>query len=283
MAAAGLSGTINNGVYAVGGAGDITLSGQLGTTGAANTLTKVGGNVLTIGGTLDNVSLGVIAGGGTVILAKASSPGVHAVGIGGLTINAGALVQLGGSGGDQIFDGGGPEVTDNLGGTLDLAGKAETVNLLNGAGTVTSSGTGGITTVSGGGTLSRSHHGRRNFALTVTGGTNSPGSSNTYSGATTISSGVLQVGITNGTSPNSAVTDNATLDLGGFGADPRPHRQRHRHQRRQQRAAVISGGTFGGSIQNGTAPTALTVSGGSLTVIRFQSLRRRDFGHCRRP
>ena len=72
--------------------------------------------------------------GGTAILAKASNSGVHAVSyISG--VSAGALLQLGGTGGDQIYDGNfGVEA---MNGTFDFNGQTEGIPTLAGAGTVT--------------------------------------------------------------------------------------------------------------------------------------------------
>ena len=130
--AASLAGDVTSagGGYSVGGTGAITLTGNV-----QSNLTKVGGNTLTLGGTVDNGGLGVTVTSGTVILAKnPSTGGVHAVGGGGLFINGGT-VQLAGTGGDQLFDGG-PGVTVNAGGTFDVNGQTETIVGLNGAGTI---------------------------------------------------------------------------------------------------------------------------------------------------
>ena len=101
------------------------------------TLTKVGTGKLTLGGSSDDAFLSVVASGGTVVLAK-SSPSAHVVG-GGLTVNSGATVQLGGTGGDQIFNSASGGVTVNGGGVFDLNGLSETIPTLtlngNGGGT----------------------------------------------------------------------------------------------------------------------------------------------------
>jgi autotransporter-associated beta strand protein len=103
-------------------------------------LNKVGNGTLTLAGTTDNVSLGGEVKSGTLILAKTSSNTVHAIGR-DLAIDSGATVQLGGTGGDQIYTG--VNVTDN--GTLDLNGQNEGFRSLLGAGTVKNSGSGGST------------------------------------------------------------------------------------------------------------------------------------------
>ena len=99
----------NNGPANIGGNGQITLSGSVSNTMAPNVfqLTKIGSNTLILSGTTDNFNLEVVVDSGTVILAKTSSgspnPDVHAIGQPGLTVNGG-LAQLGGTGGDQIYD-----------------------------------------------------------------------------------------------------------------------------------------------------------------------------------
>jgi fibronectin-binding autotransporter adhesin len=112
----------------VGGTGDIPLSGAV--TGNGHTLTKVGNNTLTLSGSTDNSNLGVVVNAGTVVLAKSSAASVHAIGVNGLTINAGA-VQLGGTGGDQINDGAAVEVN---GGTFSMNGRSETIAALDSIG-----------------------------------------------------------------------------------------------------------------------------------------------------
>ena len=105
--AATFGGTITNQGFTVGGSGNITLSGSI--NGPA-TLTKIGTGTLTLSGTTDNSSLSLAVDAGTVVLAKTSSHApndVHAVGwdlpLLGMVISGGT-VQLGGTGGDQIYD-----------------------------------------------------------------------------------------------------------------------------------------------------------------------------------
>src|SRR5262249_30763310 len=87
------------------GPGQITLSGSV----SGNSLTMLGNlptvYSLTLSGATDNINLGMVVNNGIVILAKSSSssPAVHAIGQPGLLINGG-VVQLGGTGGDQIYD-----------------------------------------------------------------------------------------------------------------------------------------------------------------------------------
>ncbi len=127
-----VSGTVSNlqGFnFQVGGSGNTTLSGSVNT---ANTvLTKIGSGTLTLSGATDNNSLPVTVNGGTVVLAKTSSGGVHAIGQDALTISGGTA-QLGGTGGDQIYDLGTVIVTT---GGFDTNARNETFSTLNLQGT----------------------------------------------------------------------------------------------------------------------------------------------------
>ena len=94
-----------------------------------NVLTKIGTDTLTLSGSTDNVSLAVTVNSGTVILAKASASGVHAIGGGpGLVINGGTA-QLGGTGGDQIYDFAPVTITSGTFDTNDLSETFATLNL----------------------------------------------------------------------------------------------------------------------------------------------------------
>ena len=215
--AASITGTITTGGAnsSVGGSGNITLA----TVTGGGTLTKVGANALTLGGSADNVSVGVAVNGGTVVLGKASTTGVHSIG-GASSVGSGGTIQLGGTGDYQWY--GGIALTVNSGGVLDLNGKNQNNNavaggalnlngtgissggaLINSASATTSTltlgtanivlqsdgsigGAGNITVASGAIT--------GGFALTKIGaGTVSLAGANTYSGGTTISGGTLQV------------------------------------------------------------------------------------------
>ena len=94
------------------------------------TLTNAGPGTLVLAGTDDNNSLGVIVSGGTNVLAKTSNTGVHAIGGPGLTIGGGT-VQLGGTGGDQIYDFSTETVNS---GTFDFNGRSEVFTTLGGTG-----------------------------------------------------------------------------------------------------------------------------------------------------
>jgi autotransporter-associated beta strand protein len=127
-------GTITNHTFSVGGSGNINLTGSINGTSA---LTKVGTGTLILSGTTDNNGLSLAVDAGTVVLAKTSShaPDVHAVGwdqpLLGMVVNGGTA-QLGGTGGDQIYDSANVTVTS---GTFDTNGQSETFATLNLQGT----------------------------------------------------------------------------------------------------------------------------------------------------
>jgi len=217
---ASLAGDLTSGTYAVGGTGNITLTGNV-----QGTLTKVGTNTLTLGGTVDNNGLAVIANSGTVVLAKnpsSTSPAVHAIGGGGLTV-AGATVQLGGPGGDQIYSE--AAVTVNSG-TLDFNGYSEGFNVLGGSGgTIRNNAAGTTSTLTVGETNGSGAYagaiaaGNGTLALTKTGtGTLALSGNNTYRGATTVKAGTLVLGSATAlgdTASGTTVESGAVLDLNG--------------------------------------------------------------------
>ena len=190
--AASFAGTVTaSAPFRVGGSGDITLSGSV--NGANNVLTKIGNNTLTLSGTTDNNSLAVTVNSGTVVLAKTSSGSpndVHAIGQDMLTVNGGTA-QLGGTGGDQIYDFGSVTVTS---GTFDTNGRNETFATLNLQGTG----------ISGAGALVNSAGGAS--AITPSDGT-------TLTGDTTI--GVTQ--LSGSLTLNNSIRSNVALTKVGAG------------------------------------------------------------------
>ena len=198
---ASFAGTITAaGPFTVGGSGDITLSGSVNIS-FPNALTKIGNDTLTLSCSTDNSGLAVTVNSGTVILAKMSSSGAHAIGGGGLTVNGG-IAQLGGSGGDQIYDF--ANVTVNSG-AFDAAGQSETFNILSLAGTgiagngaLLNSSSGASTITPTGGTVLTA-----NATIGVTQGSSSLTLNSTISGAfgiTKVGPGTLTLG---GNSPNT--------------------------------------------------------------------------------
>jgi autotransporter-associated beta strand protein len=192
-----------------------------------NGLTKSGAGTLTLSGTIDNADFGATLYAGTLVLAKASTSIVHAVGgynATDLTINGGTA-QLGGSGGDQIYDGG--NLVVNTGGTFDMKGFSEGVAALSGTGgSITNSGAAdsaltigtsadGSTPTSGIYSGVISDGATNKISLTKMGAaTLTLAGANTYTGATTISAGTLQIGnggTTGSLSATSAITDNGNV------------------------------------------------------------------------
>jgi fibronectin-binding autotransporter adhesin len=261
--AATFNGVINATVgvtFSVGGSGNSTLGGAIGTSGAS-TLTKVGAGTVTLGGSADNFALTATVSAGTLVLGKTSTASVHSVGS-GLTVSGGTA-QLGGSGGDQIYDG--ASVSVSGGATFDLNTFSETINGLSGAGTVDTVAGGTSTLTVGSNNATSSFSGvikntTGSLSLSKTGtGTQTLSGTNTYTGATTISGGVLA--INGSTTSNTTVASGGTL--GGSG---------------------IVGGTVtvqsGGTLAPGNSPGLLTVSGnltlsaGSTTTMQLQSTTR---------
>ena len=217
----------NGGAFTVNGSnGGITLNTVSNTVPSGTiTLTKSGANTLTLAGTVDNSYLAMSVSAGTVILGKTSSASVHAVGS-GLTLNNAAIVQLGGTGNDQIFDN--SDVTLNNTSILDMNGKNETINGLTGvSGTTiynTANGTASTLTVGNangttafGGVIANNAGGGQTGTLAVTKlgtGTLTLSGSNTYTGGTRVSAGVLSVN-TIADSGTSAIGTAGTLFLSG--------------------------------------------------------------------
>ena len=143
-----------------------------------------GAGTLVISGTTDNTGLGLTVTAGTTVLGKTSSTGAHAIGGGGLTVNGG-IAQLGGSGGDQIYDS--ANVTVNSG-AFDTNGLTEQFNNLSLAGTG----------ISGAGALVNS----------------APGGSVIFLFGTTILTGDATIGVTQSSGSLTLATSSIS---GGFG------------------------------------------------------------------
>jgi fibronectin-binding autotransporter adhesin len=106
------------------GAGALAFSGTVG--GSSGATLGVSGGTATLSGSTDNSFLGANITGGTLILDKASSSTVHALG-GGITVGAGGTLKLAGSGGDQIFW---QAPLTLAGGTYDTSGLSEGTSTL---------------------------------------------------------------------------------------------------------------------------------------------------------
>jgi autotransporter-associated beta strand protein len=263
----------------VGGSGNITLSGSVNS--GNNVLTKTGSGTLTLSGATDNNSLGVTVTSGTVVLAKTSSGSpndVHAVGSPGILVNGGTA-QLGGTGGDQIFDSGGVTVTS---GAFDTNGLSETVGTLNlqgtgigGAGALVNSAIGSstITPTSGtfltgdatigvpqsGGTLTLNGGISGSAALTKTGaGTLVVSGTNSFSGGLTVANGILQVLTINNAGTSGSLGNNSSVTLGSSGQTGTLEYTGATASSNMPLSLAIGGM---GAIQVDTAATTLTLSG----------------------
>jgi fibronectin-binding autotransporter adhesin len=147
---------------------------------------------LTLGGSGDNSGFGLTVNAGTVLFAKTNSASGHAIGGPGVTINGG-LVQLTGTGGDQIYDhAGGLRVNA---GTFDLNGRSEGVPALvsaNTTGIVTNSSATAATLTLGAGAYYGAQSGTYagtisgNLGLTVASGTHTLSGTNSYTGETIV-------------------------------------------------------------------------------------------------
>jgi autotransporter-associated beta strand protein len=213
----------------------LTASGSVNGVQAGRFLTKFGGGTLTLSGSTDNGSLRAQVSAGTMILGKTSSSGVHSVGSGGGTdyalIIAGGTAQLGGSGGDQIYDNSAVNMTA---GSLNMNGLSETFDglagtggrITNGVSATTATLTLGANNSSGSPAFSGViANGSGAVALTKIGtGAQTLTGANTYSGSTFVKAGTLVIntgGSVNNTSFNSvglAAGDNGTLTLQNSGS-----------------------------------------------------------------
>ncbi len=202
---------------------NVTLNSAL-AEGTSLGIVKIGSGSLTIAGTTDNNALAAVVNVGTLILGKTSTSSVHAVGgPAGLTINTGAIAQLGGSGGDQVYDGTG--VTVNATGIFDLNGRSEGISALNGNGVVTNTAANSTSTLTIG-----TFNGSGTFTGTLqNGGTNNTGvvalaktgtstitlsTANSHTGGTSVSNGILLVNATSALGSGAVTLTGGTLQTG---------------------------------------------------------------------
>ncbi len=220
------------GVVRLGVAGGILMGGgaqTIGVSGAAGTLTAGGATldtpgeltftVDTSGGTINSV----IAdnGSGMVSLAKFGTGSLTLNGnntySGDTTINTGPVIPLGGNG---IPNGAGKgNVVIDASGTLALSTSTETINALNGAGTVNNAAGSSTLTVGDGdanGTFSGvlSNPGGALAFTKIGSGTQTLTATNTYGGRTTVSGGTLALDFS-ASNPTSILLSTAPLTLGG--------------------------------------------------------------------
>jgi RHS repeat-associated protein/uncharacterized delta-60 repeat protein len=161
---------------------------------------KAGSNTDTVSGTLNVAGGTVLVGSGGLKLGTQTGSGT---GNGAANLTGGTITLNG-----DIIDGGGTTPSSLLlnGATLDMTshaiGGATLINTL----TLASGTLKNVAQINGGGTI------------TISGSLFTLSGTNSYTGATTVSAGVLKAGSAGGLSPNSAMTVNATLDVNGFDA-----------------------------------------------------------------
>ena len=163
-------------------------------TAGALPVIKDGAGTLDLQGATDNSYFALNVSNGVVLLDKASSPSVHAIGT-SLTLNGGSAI-LYGPGGDQLYDG--DLVTLNSG-TFELNGQSETIGGLAGTGgTLADASLGGasltVNVASGTNYVSAATINHGNLTFAGPGTQIFIGTDNRSTEITTINNGVLQIG-----------------------------------------------------------------------------------------
>ena len=210
------AGTNHSGTADLGNASTVALT-SAGAVGASGQDVQIASTSLT-SNTAANNSNQFLSETGTAQLAHTNALNT---GSGTIKLDGGTFQITTGAAGNAIADA--SPLTVNSPAILDLHGNSETIDTLNGSGSVIDSATAATLTVTGGGTFSGVISGA-NTALTVAGLAQSLTLSgvNTYSGATTINAGTLAVGINNALSSSTSVTINlgttalSTLALAGY-------------------------------------------------------------------
>ena len=220
-------------IGAIDGAGNVHLGDKTLTTGGTNASTTISGEIDGAGGALTKIGTGTLtlSGANTYTGATTVSDGV---------LRAGAANALAANSAHVVSGGA----------TLDVFGFDQSIVSLAGAGTVRNGGASGATLTVGGGTSTTFSGGMEDggaaLALTKSGsGTLTLSGANTYTGATAVNAGRLNV---TGSLGNTAVTVANGATLGGSG--------------------TIAGAVSiqsGGTIAAGNSPGTLTV--GSLSLV----------------
>jgi autotransporter-associated beta strand protein len=237
------------------------------TTSGGATIRYNGTGSLTLSGTADNSGGRASVNNGVLVLGKASTGGVHAVGTNNVTALSvtGGTARLGGTGGDQIYTDSNVEMT---GGTFDLNARSEGFRGLTGTGgNIRNDGALGSLLTVGEGSVAGNNY---SFAGTITNGNSSVGltktglgtqtltGTNTYSGNTTVNSGTLALGSGGSISGSSTITvaANATLDVTGTGGWTVGAAQTLTGN-----GTLVGNATIGGDLRPGSSPGALSVTG----------------------
>ena len=167
----------------VAAADNLTLN--VGITAASTALTKNGAGTLTLTTNRNNAYTGITTvNAGTLILTSKDSDSVKSTSI---VINNGGTVKFGAA--DKVVNT--ALFTVNTGGTFDLNGNRDSIGALAGSGSVTNTGAAQtLTLTSGNSTFSGGIGG--SLSLTINGARQTLTGTNTYTGVTTVSAGVLQ-------------------------------------------------------------------------------------------
>jgi autotransporter-associated beta strand protein len=208
----------NSSFTLIGGTGDITFATITHVNGSAQfDVTNVNTGVIDLAGTVDNGYMNMHVAAGTVILDKTGAVGQRAT---SALFVEGGTAKLGGTTGDQIYDGNALTMTS---GTFDLNGQTETVGTLTGVGGVVlnnSNATTSILTIGGLNAVGSDYYGnitdgtgKIGLIKTGTGTSQTLQGMNTYSGPTTISAGTLTLVGEAGISNSVSVTVNGTLNI----------------------------------------------------------------------
>ena len=233
--------TLNNGAMLSNAAGNNTFAGPLTLGAGTETVTTAAGTTLTANGIISGAGALTKTGTGTLVYGGANTY------TGTTTVNAGTL-QLGAA--NRIADTN--AITVASGATFNLNGFAERIGSLSGGGNVTlgagtlTTGDATLTTFSGiiSGTGGLTKQGTGIFTLS---------GANTYTGATTINAGTLQVvggaAIADTSSVTLANVAGATLDLNGTN---------------ETIGSLAGGGALGGNVALGTG--VLTTGGNNGTT-----------------
>lgn len=220
--AASWTGNINaagGATYAITGTGDIVVNTFARTSGTGQfDVTNYNIGTIDLAGAVDNGFLNMHVAAGTVILDKTGAVGQRAT---SALFVEGGTAKLGGTTGDQIYDGNALTVDS---GAFDMNGLNETIGNLNGiGGTISNSVAATVGTLTVGGLNATAgdffgviQNGAGVVALTKTGtGTETLEAANTYTGNTVINGGTLYLGNAGSISDSATinVASGATLDV----------------------------------------------------------------------
>ena len=219
--AASVTGNINaagGATYAITGIGNIVLNTFSRTSGNGQfDVTNLNTGTLDLAGTVDNGFLNMHVAAGTVILDKTGAVGQRAT---SALFVEGGIAQLGGTTGDQIFDGNTLTIDS---GTMDLNGRNEAIGILTGSsGVILNNSNATISTLTIGGNNAAGGDyygnitdgaGKVGLTKTGTGTSQTLQGVNTYSGPTMVANGTLNLYGESGISNSVLVNVLGTLNI----------------------------------------------------------------------